>query len=225
VAKKTSKKSAPKPLRRRLAVRWRKQKEPFYCGPACIQMVLGHLKVSRSQNELFEDVVSSSQGERPVDAVCEPERACYQAQVCDLCGSTWECWDTDPDALVATLNANAPPGVVFSVHYPGEFEEGARMLIDSLRKPAKPAPAITTILSVNHWVVVNGYELEDPGTLESDADGTAEHPPINGLYLLDPREIDADQRVRLVTITEWMERFGLIECGEHEDRYVVIVKE
>jgi hypothetical protein len=225
VAKKKSTKKPGKgpPSRRRLAVRWRRQKLPFYCGPACIQMVLGHLKVTRSQDQCFADVVSNSEGARPAETACEPERACYETQVCDLCGTTWECWDTDPEALAATLNDHTSASTRYAVHFPATLEDASWSLIDSLRTRTPPVPAITSILSVNHWVVVNGYELGDPATLEPDASGTVEHPPINGFYLLDPREVDGDERLRLVTTTEWSERLGLIECGPHQDEYVVIV--
>jgi hypothetical protein len=202
---------------KKLRVQWRRQERGFFCGPACLQMVLGFLGLRRTQQQLFDDVVARSTGTRPPDAPCNANRACYPTQVCYRCGS-WECWDTDPEAFTTTLKDRAP-AVRFELHYDAETDVGTNRIIAAIR-PAQGVPPVATVGSFNHWIVVNGYHLEDAKEIARRNEDPDLHPAVKGLYLLDPLVRTA--RMRLVQIDEWNERFGLVDCGDHLDEHIVI---
>jgi hypothetical protein len=119
-----------------LPVPYRQQDKDRYCGPATIQMVLAYFGVSRSQEDLWNDVqANTDDGPGPPD--CEP-------------------WDTTPMALAATLNQHAPPGLTVAARYAGTAADGMSRLYESLDRGV---PAVASILCSNHWVVVRGYSL------------------------------------------------------------------
>jgi hypothetical protein len=206
-----------------LDVKWFEQETLFYCGPAVAQMSLDYVKVAVSQDTLWNDIKSNTGGNRPPDA--PPSNHGFPEQVCDNCEPNdrnppmWECWDTTPEALRTTVTAHG--GVGHAAQYPSTFEHGVTLLIESLdRSPA--VPPFATIQLINHWVLVNGYRLNDEASLEAPPETVGKY-RLNGLYILDPQELDRVERVRLVPVSEWHSKFGLIGCGPHVDTYPVVV--
>ena len=48
---------------------------------------------------------------------------------------------------------------------------------------------------------------------------------LNGIYILDPQEADAEERIKLVTVLAWHSDFGLVPCGDHIDTHPIVVGE
>jgi hypothetical protein len=210
----------------RQPVEWLKQERLYFCGPAVAQMFLNFFGVGVSQPDLWTDIQYNSGGTRPPDAPATDHD--FPQQVCENCNGTtppqWECWDTTPEALQKTVAArwgNAP----LAGHYPGTFDEGVGLLIESLdRTPA--IPSFATIQLVNHWVLVNGYLRDDFTSVEFPPQKVGKY-NLNGVYILDPLQEDDVQRVRLVAVNDWRAQFGSIACAmsKNVDKYPVIVGE
>jgi hypothetical protein len=204
-------------------VQWFEQETLFYCGPAVAQMFLDYFKVVVTQDRLWNDIKSNSGGVRPADA--PPSDHAFPEQVCDNCElndkkpPVWECWDTTPEALRTTVIAHGNIGL--SAQYPSTFDDGVVKLIESLDLP-QAVPPFATIYLVNHWVLVDGYRRDDETSVEAPAVTVGKY-RLNGLYILDPQELDAVERVRLVTVQDWRTKFGLVPCGPHTDTYPVVV--
>jgi hypothetical protein len=211
----------------RQLVEWFKQERLYFCGPAVAQMFLNFFGVSVSQPDLWADIKNNSGGSRPTTGAPTTDHD-FPEQVCENCNGTtppqWECWDTTPEALQKTVAARWG-NATLAGHYPGTFDEGVRLLIESLdRTPA--IPSFATMQLVNHWVLVNGYVRDDVNSTEFPPQMVGNY-NLNGVYILDPLQEDEVQRVRLVAVNDWRAQFGLIGCGtsKNVDTYPVIVGE
>lgn len=215
-----------------LPVPWFEQETLDFCGPAVAQMFLKHHGVTASQPHLWTDIQANSSG-----TGAGPPNLPFPTQVCDDCGkdtrtgqTIWQCWNTTPEALEKTVEARAP-AVALAVRYPDAFRNGTAMLVESLDR-VPDVPPFATLYTINHWVVVNGY-------VRNDVTSTA-FPPVtvgpyqlNGIYILDPQEDSATERVRLIAMTgsgpdtaeDWSDMFGLLTCGSNVDTYPVVVGE
>ena len=197
-----------------LDVEWFGQEELYFCGPAVAQMFLGYFKVAVSQDDLWTDVTNNTGGNRPASAPSTghdfPQQVCHNCEVNTTRPPDWVCWDTTPEALQRVVNARTST-VSLAVQYPSTFDQGVEMLIESLdRAPAVPPFATTTLL--NHWVLVNGYMRDDFTATEAPAVQVGKY-YLNGIYILDPLQLDAAQRVRLVAVRDWRAQFGSIACA------------
>jgi hypothetical protein len=193
---------------KKLQVTFHAQQKEYYCGPATAQMILGWLKVKKlSQDDLWADIQNHSGGVRPADAPSSPSE--FETQVCYWCDG-WECWDTTPEALTATVNVHRARAA--RLNYVQTFNDGMDALVDSISAIA-PVPAAATILGVNHWVVVRGFRLND------------EQGPfaVNGVYILDPLERNAKVRMRLIALEVWQELFASMDCGPHTNQRPIVV--
>lgn len=206
-----------------LNVTWQRQQTLYFCGPAVAQMFLDFVKVSATQPDLWTDIQNNTGGSRPSDAPTTDHD--FPTQVCDNCDRTstdperWKCWNTTPEALSTTVAARG--GVDLAARYPSTFDQGVEMLIDSLDRTPE-VPAFATITLLNHWVLVNGY-LRDCATSQAAPLQTVGHYKLNGIYILDPQQEDADERVKLVTVNGWRSNFGLIACDTHQGTYPIVV--
>jgi len=206
-----------------LNVPWFHQQTLYFCGPAVAQMFLGYINVNVSQPDLWTDITSNSGGTRPADA--PPTDHDFPQQVCDNCDPSssdperWECWDTTPEALSATVAARG--GVPLNARYVSRFEEGVEMLIDSLDRTPE-VPAFATIHLINHWVLVKGYLRDDFTSTQAPVQTVGRY-NLNGLYIHDPKEWDPVERVKLVTVAGWRGKFGLVGCGDHIDTHPIVI--
>lgn len=210
-------------VEKNLNVNWQRQQTLYFCGPAVAQMFLDFVKVTVTQPDLWTDIQNNTGGSRPSDAPATDHD--FPTQVCNDCnpGSTdpnrWQCWDTTPDALSATVAARGSVGL--EARYPARFDDGVEMLIDSLDRTPE-VPAFATTYLINHWVLVKGYLRDDTASQEAPIQNVGRY-KLNGLYVLDPQETDADERVKLVTVNGWRSRFGLIACDQHQGTYPIVV--
>lgn len=210
-------------VEKNLNLTWQRQQTLYFCGPAVAQMFLEFVKVNVTQPDLWTDIQNNTGGSRPPDAPATDHD--FPTQVCNDCnpGSTdpnrWQCWDTTPEALSATVAARGSVGL--AARYPSRFDAGVEMLIDSLDGTPE-VPAFATTYSINHWVLVKGYLRDDMTSQEAPAQDVGRF-KLNGLYILDPQETDADQRVKLVTVNGWRSKFGLIACDQHQGTYPIVI--
>jgi hypothetical protein len=210
-------------IEKNLNVNWHRQQTLYFCGPAVAQMFLDFVQVAATQPDLWTDIQNNTNGSRPADAPATDHD--FPTQVCNDCnpGSTdperWQCWDTTPEALSTTVAARG--SVTLAARYPSTFDQGVKMLIDSLDRTPE-VPAFATIHLINHWVLVKGYLRDDATSQEApiqDVGGIK----LNGLYILDPQEEDATERVKLVTVNGWRRKFGLIACDKHQGTYPIVI--
>jgi hypothetical protein len=210
-------------IEKNLDVHWFRQETLYFCGPAVAQMFLDFFKVSVSQADLWSDITNKTGGTRPPDA--PPTDHDFPQQVCDNCNPNsndpgrWQCWDTTPEALSATVASRGK--VALDAHYAATFDQGVEMLIDSLDRTPE-VPAFATIDLINHWVLVKGYVRDDFSSTEAPVQPVGRY-NLNGLYIHDPQQLDEEERVRLVTVNDWRGKFGLIGCGAHIDTHPIVV--
>ena len=204
-------------------VHYFRQERLYFCGPAVAQMFLDVTKVVASQENLWTDIKSKTSGARPPDAPATDHD--FPEQVCDNCNPSssdplrWQCWDTTPEALGAAVEALG--NIPLDARYVSSFDEGVEMLIDSLDRTPE-VPAFATTYLVNHWVLITGYLRDDFASTAAPATTVGRY-NLNGLYIRDPQELDAEARVRLVTVAGWRGKFGLVDCGAHTDMYPIVV--
>jgi hypothetical protein len=192
---------------KKLAVPFHKQQTTYYCGPACIQMILEFFGVrDLTQDALWADVQNNTGGVRPPDA--PEDEGAFDRQVCYFCGA-WRCWYTTPEALTATVNQYRRRATTRSyLDTSDQGTEAIRTSIDS------DCPAAAVIYGFNHWVIVNGYRF--------DTKRGAGY-PIQGFYVLDPQEpLGKGGMSRLVTIDDWLGVFASMDCGPHTNKYPLV---
>lgn len=210
-------------IEKNLNVQWFPQQTLFFCGPAVAQMFLDFIKVPVSQADLWTDIKNNTGGTRPPDAL--PGDHDFPEQVCDDCNPAsndpkrWQCWDATPEALSATVAKWGNVGL--DARYVSTFDQGVEMLIDSLDQTPE-VPAFATIHLINHWVLVKGYLRDDSASTAAPIQTIGRY-NLNGLYILDPLELDGVARIRLVTVNDWRGKFGLIDCGAHQDTHPIVV--
>ena len=209
-----------------LAVDWFAQEKLYYCGPAAAQMFLKHFSVGVSQDDLWADVKSNSNGSGSTNPPSTDSDPNFPTQVCDNCDGAnppvWTCWNTTPGALQKTVQGRTSKATL-DIRYPSTFEEGVTQLIESIdRSPG--VPPFATISSVNHWIVVNGYVQNDLTSTQLPVEQIGTY-KLNAIYLLDPQSAGANGSFKLVSVGAWRQQFGLIGCASDPnlDRYPVVV--
>jgi hypothetical protein len=194
-------------------VPWQKQKKGYYCGPACIAMVLKSRQVpAPSQPTLWTKVKDNTFGNRPESAPHEP--GWFDSQVCFKCGN-WQCWFTTPEALSAVVNAGLGGGT-HTVHYASSQASGTDRVITALK--AHTAPCLT-LNTMSHWVVISGVQLEKVTKNRI----TTER--FLGAYVEDPQasaSAHAQSITRFRGEIAWLEDFAALTCGPYKDNYVVV---
>ena len=213
-------------IEKKLALDWFAQQKLYYCGPAVAQMFLNHFGVVASQDDLWADIKSNSNGTgspNPPSANTDPN---FPKQVCENCdGETppvWTCWNATPDALQKTVKGRTSKATL-AIKYPGTFEEGVTQLIESIdRSPG--VPPFATISSVNHWVVFGGYIQNDLTSTQFPVEQIGPY-KLNALYLFDPQSAGPTGSFKMVKVADWRQQFGLIACASDPnlDRYPVVV--
>lgn len=187
-----------------------------YCGPAAIRMILSEFGITNSQTSLWADVQNKSAGTTPVGGVLPA--LLFPKQVCHQCGS-WYCWYTSPEAMAKTIAARGPYNVGAMATYPATPDAAVTAQIDSIDRTIRFPPA-ATIRGSNHWVVVNGYHLEDPA-LPGAAPQWVAGRQVNGVYILDP--FDGPPVVRFFSTSTWQGVLKSIDCGPNTNAYPTVV--
>lgn len=122
----------------RLLVLYHQQDNNFYCGPACLQMVLNSMGTPvehLSQDILYADANSHS--------IADPGAA----------------WFSAPDGMLWTIDHwNPTPTTHFFILHQEDTEESISRKIVSTIKFFKVAP-IALVKDMQHWVVVTGYTV------------------------------------------------------------------
>lgn len=211
----------------------------YYCGPACVQMVLSSWGIAAGQDALWLDVKANTVGNRPSDALLTESSLGFPNQVCTKCSNAvtvlapddpaippnlpgmtvgdYDCWDTTARALARTVTQHAPANAAVWALHPDRFEDGVRQLIDSLDEHVPP---VASIWGMNHWVTVYGYLWDEsaPQTVSSAAGR-----PVTSLLVYDP--LRPFHRT-VWTLAEWREAFATIACSGDPDRnrYPIVVK-
>jgi len=196
-----------------------KQASFALCGPAAIRMMLSHFGLLYPQPSLWTDVQNNSNGTLQVNGVLPP--LLFPKQVCDLCG-IWFCWYTSPESMAKTLTQRGPITAAATTTYKISKNDAVSAQIDSLQR-AIPYPAATIVLGSNHWVVVAGYHLNDPGYPGA--------PPIligsrqvNGVHWADPADATHDPpMVQFIETAAWKNKLKSIDCGPHTNRFPNVV--
>lgn len=202
-----------------LALSSEQQQSFMFCGPAAIRMILSAFGVTVSQNSLWAEVQSHSAGGTlvPKDGSLS---LLFPKQVCTKCGTAWYCWYTTPEAMASTIAANAPYGQSAGVVYPDTGNKALQALLTSLDRPVRFPPA-ATIRGANHWVVMNGYHIEDPA-YPGAPPVTIGHWSLNGVFYLNPFE-GPTPVVTFATTAAWKTMLKSIDCGIHTDDYPLVV--
>jgi hypothetical protein len=193
-------------------VPWQKQKKAYYCGPACIAMILkSRGEATPKQSSLWTMVKNNTFGNGPSSS--PPEPGSFPTQECYLCG-TWECWSTTPEALAAVINSIVGGG--FTVRSRATQAAGTEIVIDALKSHTAPALPIST---VSHWVVVSGVQCEQTtrqGVITEE---------LLGVYVEDPQQasVKAQSKTRFRGVAAWQEDYAAVTCGPHRNDYVVVI--
>jgi len=189
-----------------------------FCGPAAMRMILSAFGVTESQNALWAAVEAHSAGGTQVPTDGSLWRL-FPKQVCHRCGN-WFCWYTTPEAMALTIAERVPAGQSASAAYPGTRDTTIVRLLSSLERMVRFPPA-ATIRGSNHWVVMNGYHLDDlafPGAPPVTIDKWS----LNGVYYLNP----GDGPVPVVTFAAtaaWKTMLKSLDCGPEMGNYPVVV--
>jgi hypothetical protein len=206
------------PTIRKLAVPYFPQDLGYYCGPACVQMMVASAGKLVTQDELWSTIKAETNAARPKEAPETP--GSFPSQQCDLCG-TWHCWDTHPLALSKCVNTHAPWTLSVMTRYPQTMDETMLALIDSI-DGVPGTPACTSFYAVNHWVVITGYHLDDlalPGAAPYQVGSLN----VNGMYFHNPNTADPTATVSWLPTVEFRQVLGPISCGANLDRYPIVV--
>ena len=212
---------------------WSQQANDFFCGPAVAEMYLefairtaGTTAPVPTQADLWEFIKAKSPSTRPKDA--PEEEPFYDNQHCDNYGQNtntgetiWSCWSTSPAGLRVAIYGYAPVGYGVEEKYPMTFDDGINLLMAALDGSPR-LPAIATKNAINHWVIVNGYRRDLVGDPNFPAVQAGNY-QLNGVYILDPGEIDAVKRLRLIATNDWRAQYGLISCGTYSNAHPTVV--
>lgn len=189
-----------------------------HCGPAAIRMILSNVGAIASQADLWTAVTLNSAG-----GTVKPTNGSlvllFEKQVCHQC-TAWYCWYTTPEAMAATITQRSSFGKRAVAWYPNTGDKAVTDLIASLERAA-PFPPAATVYGSNHWVVVNGYHLEDP-SLPGAPPIVIGNRKVNGLYVMDPFE-GPTPVVTFYKATVFRSMLKSIDCGPRLDRYPIVV--
>ncbi len=196
------------------------QSSEYFCGPACINMVLSFWDKQQAQADLWEAIkVNTGTEKRPKDA--PSDEGSFDTQHCDSCGpGHYHCWYTTPEAMEATINDSAPDTV--RAEYLGSHDV-IRRIADSL-SATSPVPAAFTTFASLHWVVAVGYQLDGPGSSV-----LWNGQKVTALYVRDPGLSDPGADItQMVTMAGLVKPLtGLlmsVECGPNTGQYPVVSK-
>ena len=196
------------------------QTAEYWCGPACINMVLSYWDKQQPQADLWEDIkVNTGTQNRPADA--PKDEGSFDTQHCDSCGpGSYHCWYTTPGAMELTINGAAPETV--RAEYLGA-QDVIRRIADSL-SATSAVPAVFTTFPSLHWVVAVGYQLDGLG-----ASVMWNGKKITALYVRDPGLPDPGADITHMVTIDGLERplTGLlmaVECGANTGQYPVVAK-
>jgi hypothetical protein len=203
---------------RKLAVPYYGQEQGYYCGPACVQMIVASTGKFVTQDELWSTIKAQTTASRPIEAPETP--GFFSSQQCDFCGK-WHCWDTHPLALSKSVNEHAPWTLSVMTRYPQTIDETMLALIGSI-DTVPGTPACASFYAVNHWVVITGYHLDDL-TLPGAAPYQVGELKVNGIYFHNPQVADPTGTVSWLPTVEFRQVLGPISCGANLDRYPVVV--
>ena len=192
------------------------QTEEYWCGPACINIVLSRWDQQQSQPNLWAKV----QANTGMNAL--PAGAPANTQRCDSCSaSDHECWFTHPDVMPTTINAYSPQ--TLRVDYLGSHD-AIRRIADSI---VGDVAAVFTTQPSLHWIVAIGYQLDGVGAAISWNNRN-----LTGLYVLNPSVPTDNDTIHLTTV-DGLEGIkpasvdGLLmatRCGQHANLYPVVHK-
>lgn len=189
-----------------------------HCGPAVIRMMLSRFGVVESQASLWAAVQANSAGGTAVPADGSLVLL-FPKQVCHQCGA-WFCWNTTPEAMAVTFSNLAPVGAAAAPSYPATNDAAVSELITSLERVV-PFPPAATIRGSNHWVIMNGYHLDDP-LLPGAPPIAIGNRMVNGVYVMDPFE-GPTPLVTFVKASVWRGMLKSLDCGPRTNLYPIVV--
>jgi hypothetical protein len=146
------------------AIKWNRD---GLCGAACAQMVLyerGVVGATPNDQEalwtLIKDLTNGPSS-APQGAACSglvPE--IFNGMIRDACGGyVVKCWCTHPNALKATLKAKLAAGAPITLSKIADEDRANTAIRRCLQRGGLP---IVLVNSANHWVVVDGWNENDP---------------------------------------------------------------
>jgi hypothetical protein len=198
-----------------------RQAAEYWCGPACINIVLSYWDKQQPQATLWESIKTNTGSvDRPEDAP-PPDDGSFKNQQCDKCnGGGYHCWYTTPEAMAKTISGLAPETV--SATYQGS-QDAIRRMADSVSATSPVAAVFTTLPSL-HWVVAVGYQLDGTG-----ASIVWNGKKLTALYVRDPALADPGVDITQLATIDGLERplTGLlmaVECGPRTGLYPVVAK-
>jgi hypothetical protein len=185
--------------RGRTKVRTFRQENNKYCGPASAKMVLRWLKVTRSQNQLW-DVLQDA-----ADTLGLP--LCESCEGSELC----EPWSTNPEALADVLKGlgKAPIKLISERSAAATDHAIVWSLINDI-------PAVALVQGWAHWLVVHGYHVD---RVPANIDDTGYQ--LLGFDVIDPWP-KTPARV-FVDAAEWRSDYlNGVPCGRFTGSFVAV---
>ena len=193
------------------------QTEEYWCGPACINIVLSLWDKQQAQPDLWGRIQTNT-GPQML-----PNTAPAHTTLCHPCATagTHECWYTTPEVMAQTINEFSPEPV--SAAFLGSHD-ALRRLADSLSAPAPVCGVFTTTASL-HWVVAVGYQTDAPLTASIPWNGVN----LTGFYVRDPATADPGTDIaHLITVPGFLKGvtglLAMARCGPNPNLYPVVAR-
>ena len=165
------------------------QTEEYWCGPACINIVLSYWDNPQPQPDLWELIKANT----PVKNKPAGASSDEHTQHCEACvNGGFDCWYTTPGAMAATINGFSTE--LTSATFQGSHD-AYRRIADSISANS-PVPAVFTTRPSLHWIVAVGVKTDD---LKGSVTWNGTH--ITGLYVRDPSRSYSDpDELHLMTV-------------------------
>ena len=193
------------------------QETTYYCGPAVAEMVLTFLGVARPpgpatwQDQIRSYIEKNTNAKRPslAKAPDSPNNPAFNEQKCDLCQGDYECWAATPNVLKKLLNASQSV-TTYQVSKRTTERSATDAMLDNVDSGK---PAIALVEGSQHFVVIDGYRHDEPGSVNTF------NRNLNGVWFCDSLE----GTVRYMDFGQWEGSYLYpVACGTYLDTIVVI---
>lgn len=168
-----------------------------YCGPATAKIVLRWLRVSRSQDTLWDALQEES------DALGLP--------LCEPCLGACVEWSTRPEALAGVIRSLS--GADIKLVSAASAAAADHAVVWSV---LNDIPAVTLVQGATHWIVVHGYHVSrEPANINDTGY------ELLGFDIIDPNR---PQKARdFVPAAAWRSDYmtGVV-CGRFDGRFVAV---
>lgn len=186
----------------------------YWCGPACINIVLSYWDKQQAQADLWE-LIKTNTTIKVKPAGATPDEHTQHCVACD--NNAYECWYTTPEAMATTINQFAAEAT--SATYE-TAPDAYRRIADSI-SAGSPVPAVFTTQPALHWTVAVGFQTDADVSGGVAWNGTK----ITGLYVRDPnRTYSGPGELHLKTVTSLPLMHTGPGCGPNPLRYPVVAK-